>query len=144
MCAKGRKRGHFLRCFFRQIQGVGSLCDRVVDENQMRRIGRRQISDRRQDRVLARPPLRIARRGSRARLHKAIAIRERLNRFIRGRGRVRRTQYGTGRFVESAGHNGANGTSGPIEHVPLFLRDGAGRGRENEKQCAFHDGDSPF
>ncbi len=104
----------------------------------MRPTGRGQISDRRQDSVLTCPPLRIARRGSRAGLHKAIAIRERLNRFIRRRGRVRRTQYRTGRFVESAGHNGANGASGPIEHVPLFLRDGARRGRENKKQCAFH------
>src|ERR1700746_385524 len=142
--SKRRKSRHFLRRLFRQVQSVGSLRDRVMDENQMWCVGRRQIPDWRQNSILSCAALRIARGGSCARVPEAIPVPESLNGFVRDRGRIRRTQYWTRRFVEPTRSNGAHGTGGLIDHIPLFLCESAGCGCENKKQCAFHGGDSPF
>src|SRR5256885_2515218 len=138
--------GHFVSCFFRQIQGVGSLRNGVVDENKMRSIRSRQVPDGRQDRILPCATLRIARSCPRALLNEAIAVSECLNGLVRDRGRIWRTQHCTRSPVESTSEDSASGPSGLIDNVPLLflLRECTGGGSEDEKQCAFHGRDSPL
>ena len=84
-----------MRGFIRQIQAVGDLRNRVVNKNQMGRIGRRQVADGGQHRILTRAALRIARGASRAGLHDAITVCERLDRLVGDRGRLWRTDHRT-------------------------------------------------
>src|SRR5579862_3435286 len=79
-----------MRGFIGQIQSVGMLGHWIVDKNNMRRIGGREIAYGWKHRILARAAQRIARHGPCTALLDMVAIGERLGGFIldcRGVGR---------------------------------------------------------
>src|SRR5712671_2521426 len=116
---------HFLGGLIGQVQGVGSLRDGVLHENQAGGIRRGKIADGRQRSIVARTPLGIAGGGSGAGLHDAIAIGQSLDGLVCDGSGIGRALYG--RAIESTKGHAAYGGA-VINYVSLLLRECAGRG----------------
>ncbi len=117
-----------MRGFIRQIQSVGLLRHRIVDEDKVRRIGSGQIANRRQHRILARAATRIARHTPRAALLYMISVSEGLAGFILDRGGIGRPLNRGSRFPECASESACPNAdlAGINKNRPGTVEDGTG------------------
>jgi hypothetical protein len=117
-----------MRGFIGQIQSVGLLRYRIVDENKVRRIGSRQIANSRQHRILACAATRIACHTPRTALLYMISIGEGLAGFILDRGGIGRPLNRSGRFPECASESTCPNAdlAGINKNGPGTVEDGTG------------------